>query len=133
MKTVSSKAVESRSLIAGYLRISWTLSGIDPAEIRLQGVLDLVGSDALDRIIAGILNKTYCRILVDLRKLERMTAAGAEGILKLSQESRRRAARLALVGPPEGVLTFIQNVGLKRQIDVYSSAEEAIRGIEAEL
>ncbi|KAF0241460.1 MAG: hypothetical protein FD180_4425 [Planctomycetota bacterium] len=133
MDFTTPKPAESRSLIAGYLRVSWSLVGIDPAQIQLQSVLDFVGSEALDRIVAGILNKNYRRILIDLEKLDRMTTAGADGLLKAATEIRRRSGRVALVGPNPRVLSFIENLGLARQIEVYSTAEEAVRGIEAEL
>ncbi|MEK7466481.1 MAG: STAS domain-containing protein [Planctomycetota bacterium] len=133
MNPTTSKPVESRSLIAGYLRISWTLSGLDPAEVRLLSVLDCVGSDALDRVVAGILNKKYQRILIDLTSLDRVTTAGVEGLMKVSTEIRLRSARLALVGPSAGVVTFIENLGLTDQFDIYPTVEEAVRGIEAEL
>ena len=132
MNFTTPKAIESRSIIAGHLRISWSLSGIDPAEIRLHSVLDFVGSEALDRVLAGILNKNYVRILIDLTHLERITAAGVEGLLNVATEVRRRSGRLALVGPSPAVLEFIEKLGVTRQIDVYKTVEEAVRGIESE-
>ena len=123
---------ETRSLVAGYLRVSWTLSGLDPAEIHLQGVLDFVGCEALDRVVAGVLLKQYRRILIDLSQLDRMTAAGADGLLKAATAIRQRSGRVALVGPTQNVRTLIESVGLDRQIDVYDTEEVAVRGIESE-
>lgn len=109
------------------------LSGLDPAELHLQGVLDFIGADALDRITAGILNKSYRRILVDASKLEKLTSAGADSLLKSAGEARRRSARIALVSPPPAIRSFMESLGLDRQIDLYPSVEDAIRGVESEL
>lgn len=125
--TTTSPKPDSRTIDSGLLKISWTLTGSEPALVQLQSVLDRAGSEALDRALAGALNLGYRHVVLDLTRLERVTAGGAEGLLKSAAEARRRSARLVLASPLLPVRDFLRKLGITGELEIADTVEAASR------
>ncbi len=114
-----------QSLVCGKATISWTPSPDAVSTISLRDVLDSAGSDGLDRIVAGLVNRGCGAIAMDVEHLDRMTTAGAGALIKIATDLRHSGHELVMICPNPQILGLLRILGLEREVRIFEDREHA--------
>jgi anti-anti-sigma factor len=68
----------------------------------------------------------YCRLVVDLGKVEHLSSAFLAALLQLQQQLRTTGGALAICRPPPEVAEALALTGLDRILEAYDSVQQAL-------
>lgn len=114
-----------QSLVCGRASISWTARPDSVSTVTLRDVLDSAGSDGLDRIVAGLVNKGCGSIALDVEHLDRMTTAGAGALIKIATDRKHSGHELVIICPNPEILGLLRILGLEREVRIFQDAAHA--------
>ena len=95
--------------------------------IRVQGDLDLRGSDTLLRELMKLEEEGGYNILVDLGKVEFIGSSGLGALISALQDLKKHNGTLKLLHLQEGVMEKFKITKLIKEFEIYGSEEDAIR------
>jgi anti-anti-sigma factor len=94
--------------------------------VRLGGELDLYNADEVRAALAGALDRSPARIVVDMSEVEFIDST-ALGVL-IEARSRTGRGRLALAAPQLETRRTLQVSGLDRHLTVHDTVDDALAG-----
>lgn len=94
--------------------------------IHLNGFLDVHTYLPLRDIVRDLINKNYCKIIMDMDELEYIGSSGLEVIIGNIQDARKSGGDIKLCFLKEKVFKVFDLLGLPKFFDISDSLEEAI-------
>jgi len=99
--------------------------------IRVQGDLDIKGSDILLEKMMKLGDEGNTHILVDLGKVKFIGSSGLGVLISTLQNLRKRNGTLKLLHLQDGVMEKFKITKLIREFEVYGSEEDALRSFNS--
>lgn len=96
---------------------TWGSEGVDGGWVHVAGDLDLAATPRLMEALCD-LEQEACLIVLDLREITFLDAAGVHVIVDASIGARRNGRRLLLVGPSARVQRVFALTGTSHQVEV---------------
>jgi anti-anti-sigma factor len=99
--------------------------------IKLIGILDVQGVDAIGTKFAGYSSGDNSRVLVDLAEVEFLTSIGIRLLVTTAKSVASRGGKLVLLNPNENVKGVLEMTGIMDIIPIHSSLQEAVADLSA--
>jgi anti-anti-sigma factor len=96
---------------------TWGSEGVDGGWVHVAGDLDLAGAPRLMEVLRDLEGEA-CLIVLDLREITFLDAAGVHVIVDASIDARRDGHRLLLMGASAGVQRVFTLTGTSHQVEV---------------
>jgi anti-anti-sigma factor len=100
-------------------------------QIKLIGILDVQGVDAIGTKFAGYSSGDNSKVLVDLAEVEFLTSIGIRLLVTTAKSVVNRGGKLALLNPNENVRGVLEMTGIMDIIPIHSSLQDAIVDLNA--
>jgi anti-anti-sigma factor len=94
--------------------------------IKLIGILDVQGVDAIDTKFAGYSTGDNSKVLVDLAEVEFLTSIGIRLLVTTAKSVASRGGKLVLLNPNENVKGVLEMTGIMDIIPIHSNLQEAV-------
>ncbi len=98
--------------------------------VHLDGRLDAISTPTLDHKLTELIRQKRKKILLDFAHVDYLSSAGMRLLLSATKQLKNREGKLASYSMSEDVLEIIRMAGFERILHIYSSEEEAFKGIE---
>ena len=98
--------------------------------VRVEGDLDLPGSDMLLKELMQLEDRGDYQILVDLEKVEFICSSGLGVLISSLQDFRSHGGTLKLLHLQEGVMEKFKITRLIKEFEVYESEEEVLKSFK---
>lgn len=95
--------------------------------VRVEGDLDLPGSDQLLKELMQLEDRGDYQILVDLEKVEFICSSGLGVLISSLQDLRRHGGTLKLLHLQEGVMEKFKITQLIKEFEVFRSEEDVLK------
>jgi anti-anti-sigma factor len=99
--------------------------------IKLIGILDVQGVDAIGTKFAGYSSGDNSRVLVDLAEVEFLTSIGIRLLVTTAKSVASRGGKLVLLNPNENVKGVLEMTGIMDIIPIHNSLQEAVADLSA--
>ncbi len=99
--------------------------------LKLVGVLDVQGVDAIDTKFAGYSTGDKSKVLVDMSEVEFLTSIGIRLLVTTAKSVANRGGKLVLLNPNENVKGVLEMTGIMDIIPIHSSLQEAVADLSA--
>lgn len=96
---------------------TWGRDGVDGGWVHVAGDLDLAAAPRLTQALRDLVREA-CLIVLDLREITFLDAAGVHAIVDASIAARRGGRRLLLLGPSAPAQRMFALTGTSHQIEV---------------
>ncbi len=99
----------------------------EPGGIRLvvRGTIDIATTPTLERALRGAERRSPRAVLLDLRALEFIDAAGLRTVIGAARRAARSGIRVALVDPAPHVRRLLVLTGVDRSVEVLKDGQSA--------
>jgi anti-anti-sigma factor len=97
---------------------TWSNDGAGPAWVRAIGELDLAAAGQLIEVLREVQHRARL-IVLDLRELTFLDAAGVRAIVDANLYARRNGRRVLLVRAPNRVQKALELMGVCDDIEIY--------------
>lgn len=99
--------------------------------ISLDGSLDAMTAEQVQRSISARLDAGHPQIILDLRRVDFMSSSGVRLILETLKKSRGLGGDLSLAGAQPGVHRTLELSGLLRVLKSTPTVDEALLSLES--
>lgn len=96
------------------------------SQLKLIGVLDVQGVDAIGTKFAGYSTGDQSKVLVDLSEVEFLTSIGIRLLVTTAKSVVSRDGKLVLLNPNENVKSVLEMTGIMDIIPIHASLEQAV-------
>jgi anti-sigma B factor antagonist len=94
--------------------------------VTARGELDVAAAPTLAAYLTAVLDQQRGReVILDVRGVSFLDAAGLSGLLAAEREAERRGGCLRLAGPPRQLRMMLSITGLTGRLDIYPSTYAA--------
>jgi anti-anti-sigma factor len=94
--------------------------------LKLIGVLDVQGVDAIEAKFAGYSTGDKSKVIVDLSEVVFLTSIGIRLLVTTAKSVANRGGKLVILGPNENVKGVLEMTGIMDIIPVHMDAQAAI-------
>jgi anti-sigma B factor antagonist len=101
----------------------------DTVQVTVQGSLDVAGAYDFDEAMRRIERVAPGRVLVDLRPLEFLDAAGLSRLVAVRRRCRRTGRRLVLVRGPRAVQQLFVLTSIGEQFELVADPSELLAAV----
>lgn len=100
----------------------------DATIVRIAGSVDSVTSEALQRVLSGVLEAGHSRLVADFSGVEYTSSAGLRVLLATVKQCRSRGGDLLLAAPNPEVRNVLELSGFTGILRVFATVDDAARG-----
>jgi anti-anti-sigma factor len=101
----------------------------DAVVLGLSGKLDATTAKTFEDKILGVINSGTQRLLVDLSQLEYVSSSGLRVFLLAAKRLQVTDGKIVLCGLQDHVRQVFDLAGFSSILSIYSSRDEAIKGL----
>lgn len=99
--------------------------------IKLIGILDHQGVDAIEAKFAGYSTGDKSKVLVDLAEVEFLTSIGIRLLVTTAKSVANRGGKLVVLNPNESVRDVLEMTGILDIIPIYTELKAAVDDLNA--
>jgi len=100
------------------------------AVLELAGRLDESKQDHVTRVFERLMNRGFCRVLVDCRQLVYLNSHGVSSFIAYVDEARARGGDVKFLGLTPDAQFTLDRLGLTPMLQTFVVEEEAVRAFE---
>lgn len=94
--------------------------------LKLEGRLDAISSNALEKKMQGFLEQSQIRCVLDFTKVDYLSSAGMRLLLSMTKKMKHEGGVLAICAMHDDVMEIIRMAGFERILAIYPSEKEAV-------
>jgi anti-anti-sigma factor len=98
------------------------------AVITVDGEVDAMTANDLDRALSNLLQEGQTRLALDFSKVRFISSAGLGAILRVQQEASKLGGEIRLFALRDNVQRVFEIAGFDRIIPIVAQREEAVEG-----
>ena len=97
--------------------------------LRCVGRLDATTSIKLENEINALLDSEINKVLIDFSGVDYLSSAGMRLLLSMTKRLKNKRGKLSIFAIHEEVREIINMAGFEKVLAIYSTEEEAIKGL----
>ena len=130
--TVIREILEEQKIGRGEKRVlSIDLRGsAEVAVLEISGRLDETKQEHVARVFERLMNRGFCKVLVDCRQLVYLDSHGVSAFVAYIDEARARGGDVKFFGLNPDAQFTLDRLGLNAYLQTFAAEEEAVRAFE---